>query len=209
MDFRERGAATARILAGLTAGAAVELGAGWTAEHEPGDWGGSHRLHGPGGALLRIDKDGYGDVPTRVEVLGLFSGVSAPRHWHENHKITVAVSRGPVALAREITRRLLPDYLPALEAAQQREADAVARVARLADRAEQLRALLPGGYVISHACTESNFEMSVPGREVDGTVSLRYDGATGALQLRRVPVELLFELVVVLDRAGSEVMPVG
>ncbi len=85
--------------------------------------------------LIEGGSDGFCRDKRRIKISGQHR-----REWHglirpATPRITVAKNRGPATIAREITRRLLPDYkkfYDNLQAAQQQ---------READRAEEISAL--------------------------------------------------------------------
>lgn len=89
----------------------------------------------------------------RVVVHGFAS--AAPRAWRvEMPQITVAATRGPEVIAREIERRLLPRYREALQAAmaEQREFDAHERAVQV--QAQQLAAIIGEDMDTYHSTTD-------------------------------------------------------
>lgn len=117
------------------------LGGGWTVEYPGGER--VARLVGPGEAALVV----YLTWHDRVEISPVFPRGRNGDHYgpyqFEPAKITVASSRPPAAIAKDIQRRLLPAYLPALaEAVARRDRDAQhQREARAV--ADRLAAILP------------------------------------------------------------------
>ena len=97
--------------AALAASIAAELGKlrgeTWTAG--PGWHNTQRRLHGPDQAVLYVSTS-YQE-PGRIAAHG---GYPSTTTTVGREDITVAVSRGPAVIAREINRRLLPAYLARL-----------------------------------------------------------------------------------------------
>lgn len=106
-------------------------------------------LDGPAGARVYVKPDWRN--PDRIELSGTYpDGTRDVYPSPEYVTIGVARDRGPAVMAREITRRLLPKYLPELErvtAAIGRNGEAAeARAAFMAELVD----ILPGGYAVSH-----------------------------------------------------------
>lgn len=113
-------------------------------------------LHGRGDEALCISRvEGYGSAgdtfPARVRIRGTYERLTArgaaeagDSYHVENPSITVATSKAPHVIARDIARRLLPWYraalATALENAEQRQARATATAALY----ERLAAYQPG-----------------------------------------------------------------
>lgn len=95
------------------------LGDGWKATPLPGPGRAAARLHGPDGAELYLITDSYA-TPLRLEIRGVLDR-DYVRDSEAHHKITVSVARSADEVARDITRRLLPGYLPAAAATQERK----------------------------------------------------------------------------------------
>ena len=174
----------------------THLGEGWSLD--PNTHGKGYPfigLQGPAGARLRIESNA-----PRVVIDGIYPGEIGHLYRIDRHEISVSRSRGAEVIAREITRRLLPVYLPDLEKAQElvlRNAQNLAARLRLAQRIE---ALLPGSELrnrTSHQ-TDNEILLSIPG-ESRGTVRLENNGARAYLELRAVPADVLLRIVTVLS----------
>ncbi len=174
-EQERRQAAELRVLAGEVAGLI-----GYTVDPPAKDasYRDAVRLHGPDGAALSITRPW--NNPLRVSVhAGYPQGTSQVAYHLPEHAITVAVSRGAQAIAREIQRRLLPGYLrdltKALDALRAR-ADAAQARERVA---AGLLAAVPGlrrgiesdtrvtlTYYRGSAGPNGSVEISGPGDEV-------------------------------------------
>lgn len=112
---------------------ATALGDGWSPlPNEPG-YGYWPQIAGPDGATVFLRREG-----AKVEVHADYPGNDAYDVKHLT--IGVSVSRGAATIAREIQRRLLPEYLPELARVQAHIADrGRMRAARMA-LAEELAA---------------------------------------------------------------------
>jgi hypothetical protein len=100
---------------------AAELGDAWSLGDEIG-WG--FQMNGPGGQRLHIASEKGG----RAEIHGVYPSPTAYYFDGEQHRsIGVSLSRGPEAIAREIRRRVMPDYVATLakvKAADERHREA-------------------------------------------------------------------------------------
>lgn len=95
----------------------------------------------------RLQLQATADPRTRIIVNGLLPDQSSTARL-SSHRITVAANRGPVALAHEITRRLLPRYDEEF-ALVQRQLEADRRDAeQRAAVVDQVLTLLPGSRVV-------------------------------------------------------------
>ncbi|MFY1620071.1 hypothetical protein [Micromonospora sp. WMMD736] len=115
----------------LAATVARELGEGWQATHdEHTRW---FDLKGPDGEWLMINIDSH--APERVDIDSRLPreihASGADTHGLRTPEISVALRRGAVTIAKEINRRLLPDYRDILLTARKLATNA------LRDRAER------------------------------------------------------------------------
>jgi hypothetical protein len=114
---------TTRDILRQTAGmVATEMGEGWSVDPGTPD---TQRptLLGPDGARVLFTGHGYGDdekSTQKLELIALYPDGTLRDMYPspESVRINVTRDRGPAVIAREITRRLLPKYLPELERAQ-------------------------------------------------------------------------------------------
>lgn len=136
--IEDRNKQAAALLQGL-AGKVAALLAGWSHVLPSCDvpaecWA---RVAGPDGAGLHFHLDAW---KKRVRISGDF-----PQNYHpygKSFEITVAQDRPAAAVAKEIERRLFPEYLPAVAAAIERKAAAERQVAEAAAVAAELGALI-------------------------------------------------------------------
>lgn len=216
-SWRERERANDKILADLLPGVAGALceatGQVWLAEVDARDTGDPRfdrpdfLLHGPGQAKLRLQKGDRAEVLTRVEVVAIYP-TKASHYWYRDatRTITVASSRGGEALGREVARRLLPDYLPALAEAHRRIAEDDAANARRLLRRDRI-VEVTGGELIGHQQSDTSSEVylsRVLPRGGHGGIRLWGDGSTGNLELSSVPYPTLLAVASLLARINSQ-----
>lgn len=181
------------------------------AEHLGEDWvmlGASPDVDGrellrDDGALLRLR---FTSSHSRgsVTVLGIFPGAFHDRPLGQpTVQIRAAAARGPHAIARDITRRLLPAYLPALERVRrfQRE-QAVAATAR-GRVANQIRRILPEASCTPTPPDSHERALTVqwrrPGVRLEATVKLRDIAETADLRLVGVPADIAVQICQLLS----------
>jgi hypothetical protein len=182
---------------------------GWrVADEQPGGRG--VRLEGPGGARLRVAPGGYGGFDPdadRVQVDGVWPELVRDGHRHAHFfiphdgdiHITATASRGPEAVAGDVARRLLPQYLPRLREAQERKA---AYLAREEARRAALEGLAEAAGGLGEVRAEA-VQLSGGGLFGHATVNVRVDSsATMDLELRSVPLDAALALMQVLREAG-------
>jgi hypothetical protein len=83
----------------------------------------------------------------RIEVSGHYPHSDYYFQSGEHRRITVAIAREPAAIAKEITRRLLPGYVQVLAKVQAHLAKQAAGDTRRAELAARLARLIPGASV--------------------------------------------------------------
>lgn len=110
-------------------------------------------------------------------------------------KCTAAVDRDPAVIAREVQRKVLPAYLPALAAVVQRLAEDERAAQARREEADSLVGLFGGhqisGFSSPHA---SRSVVSLSSRMV-GTVELNHDGSEWDVQLRSLPADLAKQII--------------
>lgn len=172
------------------------------------------------GFTLNTDRDHWGSVltatdgrelllsrpwnhPDRVEVAGLYPNTDRP---HDRAAITVAERRGPETIAAEIHRRLLPDYNRQWREVMDHNRQRQDQHNRCVRAAEGIAAKIPG----ATAVTETRAYRYTPDTRVRwntsprdgaigyGHITLTYDGAEAAVDVRSIPVELAEELAEVI-----------
>jgi hypothetical protein len=186
------------ILSPLTREVATHLGEGWAAQAATEDLG--YRvvvIQGPDGARVRIGLDWRN--AGRVVVSGEYPGDLArsfEEYGLERHEIRVSRARGAQVIAREITRRLMPAYLPDLEKAQERVLRDFQNLAARQRLTERVRELLP-----AHSSHEKDgaLFLTIPG-VARGSVRFATNGAVGRLDVYDVPADVLLRLVATLTK---------
>ncbi|MFE0461839.1 hypothetical protein ACFW1A_21585 [Kitasatospora sp. NPDC058965] len=193
---------------------------GWTHRREHNAYGSVALAH-PAGWQLYIWREKAhckGAAGQRLTIKGI---VPSEYRGRAEHRITVAGDRKPGDIARDIARRLLPDYrdtaAQAFEHRDQEQAATRARVAAFARLREALPALSSGA-----SSVESGYGLFYRGRarvsdgrggtresehsaHASGSVRLSFDGSTGSIKADEVPLELLVEFLARLN-AGSQVL---
>lgn len=109
--------AETREIVRQTAGmVATELGEGWSVEVDADTAENNATLLGPDGARVFMHLPMYGNTD-RFEITGWYGWQKIRDMYPEPKRVSINVGRmrGPAVIAREITRRLLPEYLPELE----------------------------------------------------------------------------------------------
>ena len=125
------------ILRSATGFLATALGTGWRVDTEyHSAW--MTRLFGPEEMVLLLDFRRHG----RILISGVTPFAVEARSDLRNTKIGVTRERDPGAIAREITRRLLPDYQWDLQMAQETHARIVVATAARRALAAELAGLL-------------------------------------------------------------------
>jgi hypothetical protein len=180
----------------------------WTPGEGWHDW--QRRLHGPYGEVLFISL--REQTPDRVHITGELPKCDTPPE--ERHSISVAVSRTPQAIAREVDRRLLPSYLADLNWVREHNAkgershvarsETLARVAGLFGADYEPAAFDPGR-------SSTRQELTVRGEGWTVTATMQGAGLTMDVQLSRIPAadayELLAELACRVRAAGRAGLP--
>lgn len=193
-------------LSTLSRAVATHLGPEWTLDLTTlGEPDRPIGLHGPDGARLLIGFDNW-SRPQRAEIWGTYPDRIGLDYRLPRHEITCSRGRGAQVIAREITRRLLPEYLVDLSTAH----DIAARRARQkqarADTAGRIAAVLPGAHLSeddSRGSLSREIRLNLPG-EAWGDVHLDLDGQAADVKLHNVPADALVHLVAALSAAPAE-----
>jgi hypothetical protein len=152
---------------------------------------------GYGGAYLRQGADP--DAPRlhltvaagRVVIAGSYPDCRYPLPYHVKQlEITVAASREPGAIAKEITRRLLPAYLPALAKVIAEDLERRRDDERRHQAAARLAAVIPRARIRDDAKHVGGYLPSTSGQVRPVDVDLGHDGGEVSLQVRWVPVDV-------------------
>lgn len=156
------------------------------------------QLLAPGGVdlLIRIDEHDT----RQIQISGGYP--PDPFYRSQNHRIRVAHARGAPIIAAQIIRRLLPDYLIELRAAQERTREHAAVLQTRADLLERLQILLPGSTAPQgHAPSATTVSLNCP-RPVWGTARIDLSGTTATLHLHSLPTGLLERILLMLSISG-------
>jgi hypothetical protein len=152
--------------------------------------------------LLRI----AWNKPGRVTVSGVFpDGHLGLVDCTDRGTITVRLDRGPEALAREITRRLLPHYESALAAVRERIAQAnAARAAREA-LAQRITDLIPGARRTNiDAAARTHVVWYSHGTAFgSGTVAIFDAATTVSLDIGNLPAPVADRILTILAEAAE------
>ncbi|MGF6886715.1 hypothetical protein ABIA39_004511 [Nocardia sp. GAS34] len=137
---------------------AAEMGQEWTAEPGYVSYTDHAILRHPDGRCLDLRSDNGSHRRSehgRLIIRGSFGGLSGfGTAASRTHMITVAASRSPATIARDIARRLLPDYETDLAVCRTRDRAHHAAVARRDTTVEQLHRIFAHSQIIrnNHVC---------------------------------------------------------
>ncbi|WP_433463914.1 hypothetical protein [Spirillospora sp. CA-128828] len=186
----------------LARGIAEHLGEGWVMLTPSPNTNGRELLRDDG-ALLRL-RFAIPYSQGTVTVLGIFPGAFHDRPLDQpTVRIRAAAARGPRAVAGDITRRLLPAYLPALERVRRFQREQAAASAARGRVADQIRRLLPQASCTpappdSHEHTLS-VEWRRPSARLEAAVELRDTAETADLRLVGVPADIAVQICQLLS----------
>lgn len=178
-----------RTLAGEVA---AELGEGWSARREA-EWPYATLMHTDGrGLILDRHHDGL-----RLEIRGITprppAGVSETAISRNNPRpITVKADRGAEAIAREISRRLLPDYSEVFSGWRADMEEALQGAALAAEVTEKLAAILgvnPRRYVEHFSAGYGQVRFEVRDNGVHVNLNPAYVDADTALAIAQLLVD--------------------
>ncbi len=117
-------------------------------------------------------------------------------------RINVSTSRGTDVIAREIVRRLFPDYLPAHEDFRKRIAERQARH----DATEQVASQVREAFQASKGRTDFSFSFY---RDYYGDGEVNYGGDKVSVQLRSLPLDLALRIAQTMTDYDAEVRARG
>lgn len=170
---------------------AAGLGGGWQAS--PGEYG--PVITGDGDVRLHLEADWR--KPGRVEVSGVYP--STRRERLDRAGISVRADRGPMVIASEITRRLLPGYLAELGRVREFNAREAAGAGLREALAGKVTGMFPGSFTRATGYTGHGTEVVIPGgRGPGGTVDLDAGAASVTLTLRAVPAAVALRMLAAL-----------
>ncbi len=173
---------------------AIELGPDWTPDENP-EWA-KHPftfLNGPDGAQLQLTIPRL--APKRLTVRGVHPHRPEQGQRHSG-QITIAWGRGARAIAAEITRRLLPGYLPALAESQARQAQLHASDERRKNVTTVILTLLPGT-TVTEFDSSTTLYLRLPG-DSSGKAQIDLAGTTLSLDLANLPVRTAWRILSIL-----------
>lgn len=180
------------------------LGDDWSVETErESSW--NALIYGPNGARIFIAGEHFKPAPCKLEIAGwLPEGSRDVVHYDETmtHKIGASESRGAEVIAREITRRLLPEYLAHLadvtERIAKRNDAAATRAATIVKLAQDFR-----GSVASNGYKPDEARFGHGSRDYYGSVEIRHDSKSVDLEIHGLPVELARKIAAILRKADA------
>jgi hypothetical protein len=182
-------------LAELARAVAVHLD-GFTA-HTVDDVGYMLRLDHPDGRGLYLHRQHNND--SRVEIVGAYPHSDYHFRTGERVSITVAITRGPAVISREITRRLLPVYTEVLSKIHAHITKQTTDHANRTRAARRLAALIPDASIHNdghHATTVRWYTADEPIGY--GHIELSGAGTTGTLEARNLPIATVERLATAL-----------
>jgi hypothetical protein len=174
---------------------AAELG-GNARAHPGSDYEGTAvTITGDGGITLHVESL-YSD-PGRVEISGVYPSTRMERLARTT--ITVAASRGPKVIAREITSRLLPGYLTELARVVEFNVRQAHDTGLREALAGKLTGMFPEAFTRTTGYTGQGTEVVIP-REggPGGTIDLSTDATDVHLDLRGVPQAVALRMLEIL-----------
>jgi hypothetical protein len=154
-------------------------------------------ITGDGGITLHVESL-YSD-PGRVEISGVYPSTRMERLARTT--ITVAASRGPKVIAREITSRLLPGYLTELARVVEFNVRQAHDTGLREALAGKLTGMFPGAFTRTTGWTLQGTEVVIPcdsGPSDGGTAGLSTGAATVHLDLRGVPQAVALRMLEIL-----------
>lgn len=161
------------------------------------------QLHGPDDAVLHFRRP-YNDHG-RMIIKGLFPRHSDGSPVHLNREdiaeIGVSASRDGTALAKDITRRLLPHYLETMARVKERIKIQSEQDARVRAAAEKIVALIPGSEISGAGMSQTSVHLYMD----PGSVDLRIDSdASVTAKVSYIPFALGERLAKVIGEYVSE-----
>jgi hypothetical protein len=193
-----------RLLNQLAAGVAAALGAGWRCVHAVHHGDGA-RLEHPGGRALQVVYNDWQST-ARLYITGEYPPGDAPPGLTRSG-ITAAVSRGPAAIAQDITRRLLPGYEAELAAVREHQARQARWAAGRAATAARIGAL-PGAeppvegadtIVLSHPGWQ-HASRPGPAGLWDGRAEVHDDGSEVSLHIHAISADVALRMLAILTK---------
>lgn len=166
----------------------TELGAGWKVDTAGAE--GANMIHadGPDGARIGFMLD-WRDAD-RLEIHGTYPDGWTKLYGVQSHKITVKRDRDPRAIAGEITRRLLPAFLPELADVTERlQRDRIATVQRHTVR-DAIIARNNGVRWLDHLERDSQTSLGLHLADGYGDVELSNNGTSASVKLHGLPIDL-------------------
>lgn len=181
----------------LGARVAAQLGPGWQAT--PGPFDTTATLLHPDGRRLRMDES-----QGRVYVRGQYPDGPTP-YQTSDPRISAAISRGPAAIAADITRRLLPTYEEQMAEVRRFQEEEKRRRQKLEQATRRILVLLPGSYIRDFERTNHDITVrwNLGATLDDGRAEIRLtgDGSSAELWLRHLPYELVEAALSALARS--------
>jgi hypothetical protein len=195
-----------RAMPPLAADIVQGLGLGWSVENDADrdDWCHGFWLAGPGGLRLYVEKGDRYDMPKRVQIIGLYP--QDDPHRAHRYSIGCGIAQGGQKIARDVERRLLPDYRAELARAYERiarqESDVCRRFALRDELLEVLAAHAPR--LIGHRQDERRSEVAA-GHVGKGSldVQLNNDGSEVKIEARWISADVARAMVAAFAEATA------
>jgi len=175
---------------------ATALGDGWTVDTSENF--AEHRdayMDGPDGARLALGP--IWNKPDRLEIRGVYpAGARSVYPAPARSVITVDRHRAPDAIAREITRRLLPGYLPELARIDERVSHDVTAYRARCKATQRLQAAMPGLSEDRDDTPErGRATLRLPHKDhAWGDIELWHGGDTVNMSLNSLPLDLAIKI---------------
>ncbi len=183
-QLAELARAVASHLDGFTARTVDDFGYTLRLDHPDGRGLYLHRQHNDGG---------------RVEIVGAYPHSDYHFRTGEHVSITVAITRGPAVISREITRRLLPACTQVLGKIHAHIAKQTADHANRTRAAKRLAALIPGASIHDDGRHTTTVRWYADDEPIGyGHIELGAAGTTGTFQARSLPLATVARLATTL-----------
>lgn len=173
---------------------AQALGEGWSINNNSESWGAN--LIGPNDEDIFIRLETYGAKKGRLTISGNYPGTHEQQRRVERHRIGVSADRSATAIAREIERRLLPDYRESLAT--------VRMIIALDEHYDAIRQEVGQEFatLLGTSFRAPQNEVTYPlSREGYGSIKLSHSGATADVELRGLPIDVVRAVVKTLADA--------
>lgn len=178
----------------LASDVAAALGDGWRSEYDPDSFGRYRAtLHGPDDAKILMWRDRYGN-DGKLTVSGSYPDNNAYDVKHV--KIGIGETRGAAVIAREIQRRLLPDYLPELVRIKKDNARRTDNRAARLRLAEELAGPIKGRVIDDARSSHTHIVTYDNGLSV--SIDINHDASGGRIEVSSATADQLRAIIALL-----------